>query len=692
MSDNLIFHLKRFDFDMVTMMRNKINDEFQFPEHIDMSPFTVDYLSDQNTAIEPDVFKLVGVLVHSGTAESGHYYSFIRERPMADTVGSWVEFNDSDVSKFDPSKIADQCFGGYYNDTTHHSNGLGPVRFNKVWNAYMLFYQRVSGMESSKSAYKPVRSDIPVHAELPVSLGNHIAMENELFIRTYCLLDPSHTLFVRYLLSRLHGVMETQSKESTKLENSVLCIALDTLEQLVSRAKEPTGLDGIVSELLRAIADSPNVAHRVLLWTEQRSAGIRNLVLRSPHANVRDGSIRILVAALAKVREQQSSEDLDDAEKAEWRVRYLNGFENVVAVLESLWPSLQTLSRPWDDYFDFLMLLSTFGIYEVGVLLHYGFLVKCLEIIWLDRDDMKRLKRYYISYCRLVDKGRKFSHKKLMDLVYVLLTYIDLSAAATPDNERQALQGGKYGLTATESYFIRPVGKNGEILLLKKILQQHSNPQACRNIVGLLLDAPPEASLTDPICHTLEDGLRLAPAEICAPFLEATLVFCRRSSDEYRILYLIEFVSKGVDSINNSGGAEHLAFFTNGLTLSNERAGLDERWFFSHVVDKIPDWAPPLLLYPDKAVRSMTVEVLRQILFSRELLHTEVARELVQACVDRLKRTYVASGQNIEAKAVEAINTVISRGLETYYDDSDEDQEFVRHAHGVLLSLADGCT
>lgn len=302
---------------------------------------------------------------------------------------------------------------------------------------------------------------------------------------------------------------------------------------------------------------------------------------------------------------------------------------------------------------------------------------------------MKRLKRYYISYCRLVDKGRKFSHKKLMDLVYVLLTYIDLSAAAAPNNERQALQGSKYGLTATESCFIRPVGKNGEILLLKKILQQHSNPQACRNIVGLLLDAPSEASLTDPICHTLEDGLRLAPAEICAPFLEATLVFCRRSSDEYRILYLIEFVSKGVDSINNSGGAEHLAFFTNGLTLSNERAGLDERWFFSHVVDKIPDWAPPLLLYPDKAVRSMTVEVLRQILFSRELLHTEVARELVQACVDRLKRTYVASGQNIEAKAVEAINTVISRGLETYYDDSDEDQEFVRHAHGVLLSLAD---
>lgn len=70
--DNLIFHLKRFDFDMITMMRNKINDEFQFPEHIDMSPFKVEYLSEQDNEVEPDIFELVGVLVHSGTAESGH--------------------------------------------------------------------------------------------------------------------------------------------------------------------------------------------------------------------------------------------------------------------------------------------------------------------------------------------------------------------------------------------------------------------------------------------------------------------------------------------------------------------------------------------------------------------------------------------------------------------------------------------
>ena len=89
--DNLIFQLKRFDFDMLTMMRSKINDEFRFPQRIDMTPFKVEYLSDSDASVEPDVFELVGVLVHTGTAESGHYYSYIRERPTTDTRPSWVE-------------------------------------------------------------------------------------------------------------------------------------------------------------------------------------------------------------------------------------------------------------------------------------------------------------------------------------------------------------------------------------------------------------------------------------------------------------------------------------------------------------------------------------------------------------------------------------------------------------------------
>lgn len=671
------------------MMRSKINDEFHFPQRIDMTPFKVEFLSDPNASVPQDLFELVGVLVHSGTAESGHYYSYIRERPTADSAGSWVEFNDSDVSRFDPSKIADQCFGGL-NDSLH-GPAVGQVRFNKVWNAYMLFYQRVSSMEAAKSVYKPTRNDIPVRVPVPVALGNHIVMENELFIRTYCLLDPYHAFFVRYLLGRSRAIAKSGKPEASKLEKSAIFIALDTLEQLVSRTRDLLELDTIASELAKAISETPKGAYRVIQWTAERPTGIRNLVLKSPHPAVRSNASRIVASALARLQDLQEDTSLSDMEREKWQIRFSNSFENVVATLESLWPILHTASRSWDDYFDFLLLLTNFGAYQAGVVLDHGFLLKCLEIIWLDRDNTK-LKRQYLAYYKLVERGRKFSHRKLMDLFYVLMQHIDLTLPATADDERRTFRDGKYSLTVNESSMIRPLGRNNELLLLKRILQQHSNPPACRNLVGLFLDAEPDAGMLEPICKLLEDGLRVAPAALCAPFLEATLVFCRRSPDEDRIIALLDYVGKGVESINNSGGREHLAFFTNVVSIRNDKVGKDESWFTALVTERIPDWAPTLLMYADKSVRNMTFEVLRHMLFAKEqeempdetrLYYTKVAKELAHASVDKLRKTYlVNSAQSVEARVVEIINWVISHCIETYYDDSEEDTEFVHQATG----------
>lgn len=672
-------------------MRNKINDEFQFPEYIDMSPFKVEYLSEQDNEVQQDVFELVGVLVHSGTAESGHYYSYIRERPTAGSNGSWVEFNDSDVSRFDPSKIADQCFGGV-NDPSY---GVNHVRYNKVWNAYMLFYQRVSRMEASRSVYKPASKDAPTSVPVPLSLKNHIAMENEIFIRTYCLLDPYHSIFVQYVLNRLHGLTDPEIVASFKLDKSAIFIVLGTLEQLVSRSKDALGLDANISELFRAITDLPMGAYRVLEWAADRPTSMRNLVLKSPHVAVRSGSIRIMVAALAKLRELRDNPELDHADREKLQAPYISGFENLVVRLEGLWPILHTASRSWDDYFEFLVLLASFGTQEVGILLRNGFLLKCLEIIWLDREDAKRLRRQYLGYFKLIEKGRRFSHKKLTDLLLILLSHIDISVTPSANvYQRQALLDGRYSLTVTENSFIRPLGRNKELVFLRKILQQNNNLQTTMSILDLFLDSEPEANLMDPICKMLEDGLRVAPAELCAPFLEATLHFCRRSPDEERIIYLIDYVAKGLESINDSGGPAHLTFFTNMLSIQNDRLGLNEAWFLTNLIDKIPDWAPTLLVYPEKGIRDMTLEVLRQILFNSESeemteewqsRYAEVAKELVQACVYKLRKTYLSTpGQAIEAKVIEAIKAVIDHCLVTYFDNSAEDQEFVQQAHSKL--------
>ena len=96
------------------MRREKCNDHVEFPMTINMEPYTVGYIEGERgrrrrrppappLAATPAAhgfeYTLVGVLVHTGTTESGHYYSFVRERrvPTADGGeggGGWLHLND----------------------------------------------------------------------------------------------------------------------------------------------------------------------------------------------------------------------------------------------------------------------------------------------------------------------------------------------------------------------------------------------------------------------------------------------------------------------------------------------------------------------------------------------------------------------------------------------------------------------
>lgn len=47
--------------------------------------------------------------MHSGSSESGHYYSFIKERG---SNNRWLEFNDTHVREFNLNNLSTECFGG----------------------------------------------------------------------------------------------------------------------------------------------------------------------------------------------------------------------------------------------------------------------------------------------------------------------------------------------------------------------------------------------------------------------------------------------------------------------------------------------------------------------------------------------------------------------------------------------------
>ena len=80
----------------------------------------------KETAVEENAgyeYELIGVTVHTGTADGGHYYSFIRDRLNKNDMGQdkWYLFNDAEVKPFDPTQIAMECFGGEMTVCLFHS-------------------------------------------------------------------------------------------------------------------------------------------------------------------------------------------------------------------------------------------------------------------------------------------------------------------------------------------------------------------------------------------------------------------------------------------------------------------------------------------------------------------------------------------------------------------------------------------
>lgn len=105
----LVIQCKRFAFDFETFRRVKINDKYNFPLNLSLTPYTAQALDTGNAGpAESELkYELVGVVVHMGTADSGHYYSFVRYKDSR-----WLEFNDANVTEVTKEAFLDKCYGG----------------------------------------------------------------------------------------------------------------------------------------------------------------------------------------------------------------------------------------------------------------------------------------------------------------------------------------------------------------------------------------------------------------------------------------------------------------------------------------------------------------------------------------------------------------------------------------------------
>ena len=265
----LIIVLKRFEFNVETMARIKVNDYCEFPHDLDLEEFTqegqtckdlnhdlesgklthVDLTEEQRKLLLRKVpkdyykYKLKGVTVHSGNADSGHYYSYImdREKPDLPEEKRWLEFNDTFVRPFDPKDIPDETFGG--EEESYYSPwGKKELSKEKLRNAYVLFYERVVQIDADLLAkYKEEEREIDpgevgkrfeqmrvekaqTEMKIPEALQRFIQMDNKKFWLTQYIFHPNYLSFVCNTIGKYKVVEDNNyvlGRESISLQTSL---------------------------------------------------------------------------------------------------------------------------------------------------------------------------------------------------------------------------------------------------------------------------------------------------------------------------------------------------------------------------------------------------------------------------------------------------------------------------------------
>ena len=294
--DTLFSTLKRFEMNWETNRTNKSNDRLAFPtQGLDLYPFSVDAFqaeqAEQASGAAGEaagggggeasprtpaaaaaaghtprpreywMYDLVGVVMHSGELNSGHYYSYIKERGSragclaseraklrGGAAGPWFEFNDATVTPWDVANLDSACFGGM-------TMGTDGKETPSHKSAYILVYER-----RTPCAALPVRLPPPATAEpaapppppppsatnqpppgywplapnappkpladivprdgagrgpIPSALRSAVLSENTVFSATANLVDPDFALF-------LHTLLDTVARQPLLLPHANL--------------------------------------------------------------------------------------------------------------------------------------------------------------------------------------------------------------------------------------------------------------------------------------------------------------------------------------------------------------------------------------------------------------------------------------------------------------------------------------
>ncbi|XP_060555692.1 ubiquitin carboxyl-terminal hydrolase 24-like isoform X1 [Ruditapes philippinarum] len=361
----LCIHLKRFGYDWEANRALKFDDYFKFPWVLDMEPYTAEGMArrdaetnketeepeqqviDSRSGETPPMeitlsvtpenkqinYELVGVVVHSGQANAGHYYSFIKERRGTvlnnSNKGKWFKFNDTIVEEFEmgDAAVEAECFGGTYKAKVYEQSNSYPEDRLRYWNGYMLFYERMEESMTPLSAKKTkivtrklwpdgvprgssqrdsfVELTELVHKgerkgmfmdKMPASIQRFIHSENLTFIKNRDVFNEEYFRFVKNLVAENSNHMKHEDYSNMCMVG--LRLAVKFLFNTYFRTKKKTKAE--LDEWVDVIEVILSRCKEACFWmveyiaSEEGSSYIRPFLLESPNMDVRLSFAKIL--------------------------------------------------------------------------------------------------------------------------------------------------------------------------------------------------------------------------------------------------------------------------------------------------------------------------------------------------------------------------------------------------------------
>lgn len=328
----LIVHLQRICFNFDTFQNDKINSFCEFPNVLDLKPYSFHEVMGKEgrlksqteeedapeappigqrdseegieeteeekkrkeaieDAKEPEQddcyeYKLVGVNVHSGTANAGHYWSYINTNRGIDECDDpnwiktetqpWMEFNDSRVTEWDFKDLKSKTFG-------NEAKSGGAGYFSSLGDSYgtsgyMLFYERrvkkplkiivpddqveetkakgieVTYDEEKKEHFKMSPYRTAADGELANDIYTKVAEDNSKFTFES---DIYSTEFFDFILQILQSVADGEVDDATKLNG--MGIGVKVGFEILARMMVNPGIERVAQVMIDIMKSRPEI-------------------------------------------------------------------------------------------------------------------------------------------------------------------------------------------------------------------------------------------------------------------------------------------------------------------------------------------------------------------------------------------------------------------------------------------------